>query len=77
MSLRYINTPCGSFEVPPEVARRLDRMSDIALLEAYVQNCKQFVDPFLFQEMVSRGLVFEGDTYRDIDELLYREKTGR
>jgi len=77
MGTKYINTPCGSVEIPAPAAERLESLSDIELMEEYVQKCKQFVDPFLFQEMVNRRLIFKGDSYKDVAEQLYRLKSGK
>lgn len=77
MGTKYLNTPCGPFKIPSWAAEHLDSLSDIELMDEYVQKCKQFVDPFLFQEMVNRRLIFKGDTYRDVEEQLYRLQTGK
>jgi len=72
---KYIDTPVGKFEMPNAVAERLDGMTDIELLEDYVKNCKNFIDPFLFQEMADRKLIFAGDYYADIVKRLEELKS--
>lgn len=63
---KYVQTPAGAFAMPAWAADRLEKMTDIEILEEYVEKCKDFIDPFLFQEMADRGLTVRGDYYRDI-----------
>lgn len=54
--------------MPILVENRLTAMSDVEILQEYVDKCKNFIDPFLFQEMCNRGLISRGDYYRDIEK---------
>ncbi|MEM5780313.1 MAG: hypothetical protein AAGU02_04105, partial [Lawsonibacter sp.] len=46
----------------------LDGMSDVGLLEAYVREFEKSArtDPFIFQEMTDRRLVFPGEYHKDL-----------
>ena len=67
---KYINTPIGKFAMPPWAENRLSAMSNIEILEEYAEKCRDFIDPFLFQEMCDRGLTVRGDCYIDIIQRL-------
>lgn len=71
---KYVDTPMGKFEMPSWAAERLDKMTDIELLEEYVEKCRDFIDPFLFQEMADRNLIHRGDYYADIVKRLEQRK---
>lgn len=77
---KYVQTPIGAFAMPSWAADRLDKMTDVEILEEYVEKCKNFIDPFLFQEMIDRGLTVRGDFYRDIvvrlEKMKARAKEG-
>jgi hypothetical protein len=65
---KMIRTPVGNYPINKDTALMLDGMSDIELLQAYVQNYERvgFVEPFLFSEMMDRKLVQMGELHRDI-----------
>jgi len=67
---KYVDTPVGQFEIPQGTADALGRMSNVELMREYVEKCRNFIDPFLFQEMADRGLIRRGDYHRDIEARL-------
>lgn len=73
---KYVSTPAGPFEIPQEIADALGRMSNIELMREYVEKCRDFIDPFLFQEMADRGLIHRGDFHRDIEARLLEMETA-
>lgn len=73
---KYVDTPMGKFEMPSWAAERLDKMTDIELLEEYAEKCRNFIDPFLFQEMADRKLIFPGDYHADIIKRLEQMKNA-
>ena len=68
--LEYINTPVGQFDVPYFIKDRINKMSDIELLQEYVDKCKNFIDPFLFAAMINRNLIFSGERLSDVEKRL-------
>lgn len=73
---KYVNTPVGQFEIPQGVADALGRMSSIELMREYIEKCRDFIDPFLFQEMVDRGLIHRGDFHSNIETRLREMEKG-
>ena len=71
---RTINTPVGRFEVPRHIQERIDNLSDIELLQEYLDKCKNFIDPFLFEEMSNRNLIFSGERRADIEKRIEQMK---
>ena len=67
---KHINTPVGWFEVPHHIQNRINNLSDIELLQEYLDKCKNFIDPFLFEEMSNRSLIFSGERRADIEKRL-------
>lgn len=74
--VRMLHTPVGDFPMPRGTAEMLDGMSDIELLEAYVKQFEKTAstDPFVFQEMQDRRLVFTGDYHKDLVDRLEKLK---
>lgn len=67
---RNINTPVGAFAIPNFIAERLEKLSDIEVLQEYIDKCKNFIDPFLFNEMLHRKLIFAGEHNADVEKRL-------
>jgi len=71
---KSINTPVGQFAVPSHIAERIEKLTDIELLQEYLDKCKNFIDPFLFEEMSNRSLIFSGERRADIERRLEQMK---
>lgn len=77
---KMLHTPAGDFPMPRGTTAMLAGLSDEKLLEAYISNYEKtsFIDPFLFQEMQDRKLVFPGEYHQDIVKRLeeLQERAG-
>ena len=67
---KYMDTPVGKVEMPSWIAEKFNKMDDIELMQDYLKSSKNFIDPFAFQYMVDRKLLFAGERTPDIEARL-------
>jgi hypothetical protein len=76
MNRNEIRTPGGIFPIPEGIAKANQEATDIELLESlYVFG--DYVDPFVFHELLYREIITGGETKADIEALIEYKKTGK